>query len=150
TRIRRAAVDAGVHTLIEGLPNGYQTILSRWFADGEPGVDLSRGEWQKIAIARIFMRDADLLILDEPTSFLDAQAEYEFYNRFLELVAGRTSLLISHRFSTVRMADAIAVLKDGRITEYGLHAELLALGGAYARLYNLQAERYAEGTPDRF
>jgi ATP-binding cassette subfamily B protein len=109
SRIHNAAVKAGVHTAINNLPQGYQTILSRWLGDDDSGVDLSGGEWQKIAIARMFMRDADLLILDEPTSALDAQAEYETYNRFVNLMAKRTSLLISHRFSTVRMADTIAV-----------------------------------------
>ena len=89
------------------------------------------------------MRDADLLILDEPTAALDAQAEYEMYNHFTELVAGHTTVLISHRFSTVRMADKIAVLENGRITEHGSHDELLSLGGTYAKLYRMQAEKYA-------
>ncbi len=141
-RVRQAAQKAGVHHTIENLPQGYQTMLSCMFADNGAGVDLSGGEWQKIAIARMFMRDADLLILDEPTAALDAQAEYDIYSRFIELVKGRTGLLISHRFSTVRMADVVAVLEDGHITEYGSHDKLLSLGGTYARLYNMQAERY--------
>ena len=141
-RIHDAAVKAGVHTTIDNLPLGYQTMLSRWLDDGNFGVDLSGGEWQKIAIARMFMRDTDLLILDEPTSALDAQAEYETYNHFVNLMAKRTSLLISHRFSTVRMADTIAVLEDGCITECGSHDELFLRGGTYAKLYNMQAERY--------
>jgi ATP-binding cassette, subfamily B, bacterial len=140
--VRRAAARAGIHERIDALPGGYQTVLSRWLAEEKQGVDLSGGEWQKIALARLFIRDADLLILDEPTAALDAQAEYEVYNHFVELVAGKTSLLISHRFSTVRMADLIAVLDGGRITEYGSHEELIALGGTYARLYSMQAERY--------
>jgi ATP-binding cassette subfamily B protein len=138
----QAAQKAGIHPTLQALPCGYHTTLSRWLADDGQGTDLSGGEWQKIALARLFMRNADLLILDEPTAALDAQAEYDVYSRFVELVNGRTSLLISHRFSTVRMADAVAVLQDGRIIEYGTHADLLALGGTYAHLYSLQAERY--------
>jgi ATP-binding cassette subfamily B protein len=107
------------------------------------GVELSGGEWQKVALARGFMRDApQLLVLDEPTAALDAQAEYEVYERFRELTAGRTTLLISHRFSTVRMADHIVVLEGGRITEQGSHDALIAAAGTYARLYELQARRY--------
>lgn len=143
--IRRAAAMAGVHTMIESLPQGYQTVLSRWLGDGRsgtPGSDLSGGEWQKIALARMFMREADLLMLDEPTAALDAQSEYELHEGFVELMSGRTSLLITHRFSTVRMADVVAVLEDGRITEYAPHDELLAQGGTYAKLYSMQAERY--------
>jgi ATP-binding cassette subfamily B protein len=141
-RVRQAAQKASVHTTIEGLPHGYQTMLSRMFSNDDSGVDLSGGEWQKIAIARMYMRSADLLILDEPTAALDAQAEYEMYNRFIEVVKERTCLLISHRFSTVRMADVIAVLDGGRIVEYGSHDMLLSQGGIYAGLYNIQAERY--------
>ncbi len=142
-RIRLAAMKSGAHKVIEKLPQGYQTELSLMFANGKPPTDLSGGEWQKIAAARLFMRDADLLILDEPTAALDAQAEYEMYNHFTELVAGHTTVLISHRFSTVRMADKIAVLENGRITEHGSHDELLSLGGTYAKLYRMQAEKYA-------
>ena len=120
-------------------------MLSRWLSEeGEgPGADLSGGEWQKIALARMFMREADLLMLDEPTASLDAQSEYDLYKRFVDLMSGRTSLLISHRFSTVRMANLIAVLEDGRITECGMHEDLVLLGGSYATLYNMQAELYA-------
>jgi len=142
TAARRAAQKAGIHEMVAALPHGYHTTLSRWLAEDGQGVDLSGGEWQKIALARLFMRDADLLILDEPTAALDAQAEYDIYQSFTDIVAGKTSLLISHRFSTVRMADLIAVLDDGKITEYGAHDALMAQGGTYARLYNLQAERY--------
>lgn len=141
-RIYRAAEKSGIHTRLKGLPKGYQTILSREFGENGDGIDLSGGEWQKIATARLFMREADLLILDEPTAALDAQAEHEIYNHFSELVEGYTSLLISHRFSTVRMADVIAVLENGQIIEYGTHDELVQQGGTYARLYHLQAERY--------
>lgn len=143
--VQLAAEKAGVQGTIEALPQGYQTILSRWLAEEGEGVDLSGGEWQKIALARMFLRStagANFLILDEPTAALDAQAEYDVYNRFVELMAGKTSLLISHRFSTVRMATKIAVLEDGQVSEYGSHPELIQAAGTYARLYNLQAERY--------
>jgi len=140
--IRQATSKAGIASMIEDLPDGYQTILSRWLAEDCPGAELSGGEWQKIAIARMLMRDSDLLIMDEPTAALDAQAEYEIYHQFAELVTGRTSLLISHRFSTVRMVDIIAVLEKGTITEHGSHDELCSLGGRYSRLYKMQADRY--------
>lgn len=143
TRIQQASIDAGIHyTIEENLPQRYNTLLGRWLADSSLGVDLSGGEWQKIALARMFMRNADLLILDEPTAALDAQSEHEIHRKFSQLVAGRTSLLISHRYNTVSMADIIAVLVDGTIKEYGSHDELLSLGGAYARHYWMQAEKY--------
>ena len=138
--VRQAAERAGVHETIEDLPQGYETVLSRWLAEEGPGIDLSGGQWQKIAMARMFMRPADLLVLDEPTAALDAQAEYDLYRHFVDLMSERTSLLISHRLSTVRMADHIVVLADGRISERGTHSELLAVGGAYAWLYQMQAE----------
>jgi ATP-binding cassette subfamily B protein len=140
-----AAQDVGIDAFIRGLPEGYETILSRWLVDDKTGVDLSGGQWQKVGTARMFMREADFLILDEPTAALDAQAEYETYERFVELVAGRTCVLISHRFSTVRMANVIAVLENGVITEYGSHEELMANAATYAKLYNMQAERYTQG-----
>ncbi len=144
-RITSAARLANVHDAIMNLPNGYNTSLSRWLADNQQiGAQLSGGEWQKIAIARMFMREADFLILDEPTAALDAVSEYELYSHFAKLVAGRTSLLISHRFSTVRMADAVAVLNNGRITEFGSHDDLMAQNGVYAKLYTLQAQQYGE------
>jgi ATP-binding cassette subfamily B protein len=140
--VHQAAMKAGIHETIESLPHGYETPLSRWLGEEDTGTDLSGGEWQKIALARMFMRNAELLILDEPTAALDAQAEYELHSHFVELVAERTSLLITHRFSTVRMANAIAVLENGRIMEYGTHNELAALKGIYAHLYEMQAKRY--------
>jgi ATP-binding cassette subfamily B protein len=138
-RIRDAADRGGATALIEGMPEGYETVLGRRWEKGE---ELSGGEWQKIALARAFMREAEVLVLDEPTSALDAEAEYEVFRRFGELMEGRIAVLISHRFSTVRMADRIVVLADGRVLELGSHAELIALGGTYARLFNLQAEGY--------
>lgn len=144
-RIESAATIAGAHDLISNLDRGYDTVLSRWLLDhDEEGVDLSGGQWQKVATARLFMRTADLLVLDEPTAALDAQAEFEIYGKFKDLVAGKTSLLISHRFSTVKLADLIAVLEDGVIIEYGTHAQLMVRNEKYARLYLMQAEQYQD------
>jgi ATP-binding cassette, subfamily B, bacterial len=139
--VRQAAIKAGVHERIIALPQGYQSFLSRVLTTTS-GVDLSGGEWQKIALAWMFMRETDLLILDEPTASLDAQAEYDLYTQFRELMRERTSLLITHRISTVRMADTIAMLEHGQITEYGVHDELVSLGGTYATLYAMQVESY--------
>ena len=122
-----------------GCRGGYDQPLGKRF---DEGVDLSGGEWQKIAIARAYMREAEILILDEPTAALDARAEFEVFQRFRELSHGRTAVLISHRFSTVRMADRILVLEGGRVLESGTHAELQALGGRYAELFELQAAGY--------
>ncbi|MEO1653050.1 MAG: ABC transporter ATP-binding protein, partial [Bacteroidota bacterium] len=138
-KIEQAALSSLANQVIEKLPNGYEQVLGRRFQDG---VELSGGEWQKIALGRAYMRDAQLLILDEPTSALDARAEYEAFLRFAELTQGRSAVLISHRFSTVRMADRILVLQKGRLLELGSHEELLAEGGLYAELFNLQAEGY--------
>jgi ATP-binding cassette, subfamily B, bacterial len=142
--VQKAAIKAGIHGRIESLPRGYQSILSRWLAPKNEGVDFSGGEWQKVALARMFVRDSEMLILDEPTAALDAEAEYALYQHFRELMQGHTCLLITHRFSTVRMADHVAVLEDGQITEYGTHTELLARRGTYAKLYSMQAESYTE------
>ena len=137
--IKAAAEKGGASEIIEAMPNGYATMLGRRW---EKGLELSGGQWQKIALARAFMRKAEILVLDEPTSALDAIAEYEVFQRFGELVQGRIAVLISHRFSTVRMADRIVVLADGKIHEMGSHSELMNLDGFYARLFNLQAEGY--------
>lgn len=137
--IASASERGGANEIIESLPQGYETMLGRWFSEGR---ELSGGQWQKIALARAFMRDGEVLVLDEPTASLDPEREYEIFQRFRELTNGKTALLISHRFSTVRMADRIAVLKQGRLTELGTHQELLDLGGDYARLFHLQAEGY--------
>jgi ATP-binding cassette subfamily B protein len=138
-RIVDAAGRGGADEVVGVLPEGYDTMLGRWF---EKGSELSGGQWQKIALGRAFMRDSEVLVLDEPTSALDAEREYEIFQRFRELTDGKIALLISHRFSTVRMADRIAVLEDGCISEIGSHQELLALNGTYARLFNMQAEGY--------
>lgn len=138
-RIVEAAQKSGAHPLIEGMPDGYETVLGRWFSRGR---DLSGGEWQKIALARAFMRDCEILVLDEPTAALDAENEQRVFQQFRELTADKTAVLISHRFSTVRMADRIFVIERGRIAEQGTHAELLAAAGTYARLFTLQAESY--------
>lgn len=142
SRIQLAARNAGIHDWLTELPKGYHTVLSRWLSEKGEGVDLSGGQWQKMAIARLFMREADFLILDEPTVSLDAESENELYQRFAELTRNRTVLLISHRFSTMRIADIIAVIDGGKIIEYGSHKDLLYVGGKYARLYNMQARQY--------
>ena len=138
-RIEQAAQWAGAPEIAAKLPQGYDTPLTRQFAGG---VELSGGEWQKVALARGFVRDAALVILDEPTAALDAEAEYRLFAQFRELVQGKTALIISHRFSTVRMADHIVVLDAGRVIEAGSHAALVAQGGRYATLYEMQASRY--------
>ena len=137
-KILKAADQAGADQLLRELPQGLATPLGREFG----GRELSGGEWQKLALARAFMRPSQLLILDEPTAALDVQTEYDVYLRFHQLTKNRTTLLISHRFSTVRMADRIIFLGDGAIQETGSHAELIALNGEYANLYTLQAAQY--------
>ena len=138
-RIERSAEKSLAAGVIASLPEAYRQMLGRRF---EGGIDLSTGQWQKIALARAYMRDAQILILDEPTASLDARAEFEVYQRFVDLTAGKMAVLISHRFSTVRMADRILVLEDGKIAEQGSHAELVSLGRKYAELFELQAAGY--------
>ncbi|GAB4536603.1 MAG: ABC transporter ATP-binding protein [Thermodesulfovibrionia bacterium] len=138
-RIILSARQAGIHNVIERLKNRYDTLLGKWLEDGE---ELSIGEWQKIALARAFLRDAQVVILDEPTSSMDAKSEYEVFKGLKELFAGRMVVLISHRFSTVRMADRIYVLNSGRIVESGSHEELIRAGGRYARMFEMQARAY--------
>ena len=138
-RIVEAAQRSLADTVIEKLPDGYQQMIGRWF---KQGTNLSGGEWQKIAIARAYMRDAQLLILDEPTAALDARAEHEVFRRFVELTNDKCAVLISHRFSTVRMADRIIVLHEGKLLEHGTHEELLAAKGQYSELFQLQAAGY--------
>ena len=142
--ISSAARRAGAGEFIEALEEGYQTRIGSWF---ERGTDLSGGQWQKIALARAFFRQSDILVLDEPTSILDARAEYDIFQRFLELTAGKTTILVSHRFSTVRMADTIYVFQQGRIAERGSHRELMAQDGLYAELFNMQAEGFLLDNP---
>ena len=138
-QIVAAASHAGADDLIAGLPKGYDTMLGKWFEDGE---ELSLGEWQKVALARAFLRDAQMIVLDEPTSCLDAKTEYEVFKGFRGLLNGRSAILISHRFSTVRMADRIFVLDGGSIVESGSHEALITQGGKYAHLFEKQAESY--------
>ena len=137
--VRRAARKSLAEEVIQTLPGGYEQLLGLRF---EGGVDLSGGEWQKMALARAYVRDAQVVILDEPTAALDARSESEVFERFAELMRGKTALLISHRFSTVRMADRIVVLENGKIAEQGGHQQLLSLGGRYAFLFELQASSY--------
>ncbi|HXT35118.1 MAG TPA: ABC transporter ATP-binding protein [Chloroflexota bacterium] len=137
--IEEAAQRSGADEVVDKLPQHYNTMLGKWF---DEGVNLSGGEWQKVALARAFMRDAPILILDEPTAALDAQAEFDLFGRLRALTTGHTALYISHRFSTVRMADRILMLADGELIEHGTHEELMALGGQYAHLFNLQAAAY--------
>jgi ATP-binding cassette, subfamily B, bacterial len=147
-RLRAAARKAGALELVESLPHGWDTVLSRQYTEG---VDLSGGEWQRIALARALFAvegGARVLILDEPTASLDVRAEADLYDRFLDITAGLTTILISHRFPTVRRADHICVLADGHVVEQGTHDELMALGGRYARMFGLQAARFADETEE--
>jgi ATP-binding cassette, subfamily B, bacterial len=144
-RLRAAAERAGALDLVEALPHGWDTLLSREYADG---ADLSGGQWQRIALARALFAvigGATVLILDEPTANLDVRAEAELYDRFLDITAGLTTILISHRFSTVRRADHIVVLEGGRVVEQGDHTALMAQNGRYAAMFRVQAERFVEG-----
>lgn len=142
--IVKAAQWAGIHDNLIRLPQGYDTVMSRTFADG---VELSIGQWQKLALARTFVRNSQLILLDEPTSSLDAASEFDFFEKFREMVRGRSALIISHRFSTVRLADHIYVLDNGHVIEQGTHEELIALNQHYAHLYRQQASYYQEELP---
>jgi ATP-binding cassette subfamily B protein len=139
--IARAGARSGADVVVRTLPEGYGTLLGRWFQNGR---ELSAGEWQRIAMARAFWREAGILILDEPSSALDPLAEAELTRQFRSLLGGRSALIISHRLSTVRMADRIYVMDHGRIAEHGTHEALLAKGRLYAALYRAQAEHYQE------
>jgi ATP-binding cassette subfamily B protein len=138
-KIRAAAEKSLADGVIENLAGGYDQMLGRRF---EGGVDLSGGEWQKLALARAYLREAQVLILDEPTAALDARAEFEVFQRFNELTTDKMALFISHRFSTVRMAERIIVLENGSIAEEGNHDRLMARGGTYAGMFELQASSY--------
>ena len=138
-RIEQAALDSGANRVVETLSEGYQTRLGKMFKDG---VDLSGGQWQKIGMARAFMTDAPILILDEPTAALDAIAEYELFEKFRALTAGKMTFFVSHRFSTVQLADRIVVLQDSQIVEVGSHQELMKSDGLYAQMFRLQASSY--------
>lgn len=140
-RIVAAAEKGQAKALIDGMEDGLDTVLGREFPEG---IELSGGEWQRVAISRGFMREADILILDEPTAALDARTEQALYAKFAEMVRGRTAVFISHRLSTVRVADQIVVIEGGRLVENGSHDVLMAADGRYAHLFNLQAERYRD------
>jgi ATP-binding cassette, subfamily B, bacterial len=144
-QIRDAARHADAEAFLAALPSGYETMLGPEF---EGGTDLSVGQWQRIALARAFFRDAPFVILDEPTAALDPRAEHDLFERIRALLSGRTVLLISHRFSSVRSADRIYVLEHGRITEDGTHAQLMDRGGVYAELFSLQAASYLDGAAE--
>ena len=139
-RWERAAEKGLAKEFIPDLPMGYQTQLGRWFKDGR---ELSGGQWQKVALSRAFMRlKSDIVVLDEPTSAIDAEAETKIFEHFRDATADQMAILISHRFSTVRIADTIVVLQDGKIIEKGSHEDLVALGGRYAQLFEMQAAGY--------
>ena len=138
--IGSAAIKGGAASFVLSLPNGYDTMLGRSFDEG--GQDISAGQWQRLASARAYFREASVLVLDEPTAALDAKAEVEVYKRFRDMSEGKSILLISHRLGSARLADRIIFLKDGRVAEQGTHDELIAMKGAYAKLYSIQADWY--------
>lgn len=140
-QIEAAAGAAGADATIRKLSQGYQTVLGKWFG----GAELSVGEWQRIALARAFLRQAQLIILDEPTSAMDSWAEADWLARFRDLVAGRTALIVTHRFTTAMQADIIHVMDQGHIIESGSHAELMALGGRYAQSWRQQTRNAHRG-----
>ena len=140
-RIEAAGRAAGTDRIVERLPHGYDHLLGTWFVEG---TELSVGEWQRIGLARAFLRQAPLIIFDEPTSAMDPWAEADWMKRFRELVAGRTAVIITHRFTTAMFADAIHVMTDGRIVESGCHEELLARGGMYAQGWVIQMGSHAQ------
>ena len=139
-RLLQATTKANATTMIETLPEGWETWLGRQFHDR--GRDLSGGQWQRIALARMLYRDAPILVLDEPSAALDAEAEAALFDDYKSLTANKTTLLITHRFTTVRMADRILVMEDGKVIEEGTHTSLLKLGGRYAKLFNAQAKAF--------
>jgi ATP-binding cassette, subfamily B, bacterial len=138
-KIEQAARRSGAHEVIADLPKGYETILGKFFDNGE---ELSVGQWQKVALARAFLREAQLIVLDEPTSAMDPKAEYEVFQKFRDLTRDQMAVIVTHRLSTVKMADRIYVLEKGHIIEQGSHTELLQLNGTYARLFEVQAQSY--------
>jgi ATP-binding cassette subfamily B protein len=142
--VKAAARAAGADELIARLPQGYETLLGRWF---EGGVELSVGEWQRLALARAFFRPAPVILLDEPTSAMDPWAEADWLRRLRSLAAGRTAVVVTHRFTTAMQADVIHVMDQGRVVESGSHAELLARNAAYARSWNARMRVEAGATP---
>jgi ATP-binding cassette subfamily B protein len=142
--IRKAAEQAGIDKKVNGLPLEYKTVLSLWLADKSTGTEFSGGEWQKIAIARAIIRNACILILDEPTSALDPLAENKLFSQFKNMVDGKTSLIISHRLSSISMADEIVVIDAGKIIENGTHNQLMSNNNLYHKLYKTQMDRYAQ------
>ena len=140
--VEAASLRAGAAEFVKGLPEGYGNMLGRWFAGGR---QLSGGQWQRLALARLYFRDGSVLVFDEPTAALDANAEHEVVEALRQGARGRLTVIISHRFSTVRTADQIVVLEDGTVTEQGSHESLLAQGGRYAQMFRLQARGYLEG-----